>query len=88
MSAQVKWRIVGVEAAARSAQDILSGLESVAIGAIVSLMDFMRQLRDISVQELHEQGSLVVVQGQWTHISFPENQSMSDLQLKVSSSSC
>jgi len=43
----------------------------VAIGMIVGLMDLMRQIREASFQDLDEDGSFVVVEGQGVHISFP-----------------
>jgi hypothetical protein len=43
----------------------------VAIRMIVGLMDLMRQLREASLQDLDEEGSFVVVEGQGVHISVP-----------------
>ena len=58
--------------------------EHVAIHTTVGLMYLVRQLRQVSFQDLDEQGSFVVVEGQAVHISFPlsvlENSAESGLQ--------
>jgi hypothetical protein len=43
----------------------------VAIRTIVGLMDLMRQLREASFQDLDEECSFVVVEGEGVHSSFP-----------------
>jgi hypothetical protein len=46
-------------------------LEHVAIRTIVGLVDLVRHLREVSTQDLDEQGPFVVVEGQRVHIRFP-----------------
>jgi hypothetical protein len=45
--------------------------EHAAIRMVVGLMDLVRQLREVSSQDLDEQGSFVVVEGQGVHSSSP-----------------
>jgi hypothetical protein len=45
--------------------------EHVTIRTIIGLVDLVRQLRDVSAQDLDEQGPFVVVEGQGVHIRFP-----------------